>query len=896
MFDPYLEWFKIPADRRPPNYYELLEISPRDAADPDAIHNAAERRSDQLLRHTSGPHADQCVRIAEEIDTACKTLLDPGLRRDYEVSLNQPAAANPPATPNRKKPKPGPRPKSEAAQEVVNTPAVKRSPPWFLPLIGGVAVLLVLAGGTLAYFLNTPEKKSQKPATPIAAAAPVPTPVVAPEPAATAPEKKEGAPAATTTPTLTAPPLPTVPRLAPDPKEEKRPVPDAEAQEKATQELKETYKKDYEHLKTSDDRLALAAKFLQPGRENRKDAAAWYVLLTEARDLAVRAERPRLAVEAITEIDKHFTIDPLEMAITALSTISRPVPNERIALQNEGRLRTFVSVALGRVEPALKADNYDAALKFIALAEEVLVRFKADKAFGALITARRTEVLRYQNDFQAVATAQQRLKEAPDDPAANLAVGFHLACEAGKWDEGLPFIVRGSDPVLKTAAKADLDRPADSKSQIAIADFWWSYSRQNGVRSEPEVLLRAAYWYDKALTLFADGADRERAIDRIEDARRMRLAGGVRLAPGSVQGRDIENHTLLLREGGGTMASEEAVENGLVWLAAHQAFDGSWGTDSFSLAARCSCPDPGKKHDVAGTAFGLLPLLGAGNTYKQGKYRIAVAAGLTFLMKKQLTDGSFSTVPAFAPYENALATVALCEAYAMARDDYCLAPALKAVNYIVRTQSPFGGWGYEQRSMSPDTSVTLWQIWALKTAVNAGIYVPKETFDPMDNFLDRVVDRHGPGYWYKPPGPASKETGPRPSLLPDGILCRELLDWKQDTKGLARSARELAHIQFSGTKERPGIYYLFFSRQALHHFGGKEWEEWNPKTRDLLISLQDKGEEFAREHRRGSWSPVDEQWMDEGGRLMSTSMAILGLETYYSTVPLNGFGSAVLND
>ena len=72
MFDPYLDWFKIPAGKRPPNYYELLDLAREEADDPVAVQNAAERRADQLMRHTTGPHSEDCLRVAGEVDAALK--------------------------------------------------------------------------------------------------------------------------------------------------------------------------------------------------------------------------------------------------------------------------------------------------------------------------------------------------------------------------------------------------------------------------------------------------------------------------------------------------------------------------------------------------------------------------------------------------------------------------------------------------------------------------------------------------------------------------------------------------------------------------------------------------------------------------------------------------------
>jgi hypothetical protein len=889
MFDPYLQWFKIPSGKRPPSHYELLDLTPSEADDPLAVRDAAERRSDQLLRHTSGPYTEDCVRIAAEVETARDTLLDQSLRSQYDASLRRPKG------PGIAKPANAVPQKAAAAK---GKPRRKRV--WLVPVLCTAAVVLMLTGGAVAYFLNQPEKKAEEPTVRVAASpalVPLDLPrAEPPTPAPPEPEKKDPPPAPAAA-LVTAPAPAALPpvRLPPEPKVEKLPVPDDDAQEKAERELKITYKKDYAKLQNPDDKLTLAAKFLQPGRENRKDPAAWFVLLREARELAVKAERPRLAVEAINEIDKQFAVDPLDMSLAAMTTIARPAAGARTAMTSENRVKTFVSVALGQASQAVKTDKYDAALQFLDLAREKLGRNRPDKKLLAVLDARRAEALKYRDGYRAVTEARAKLKESPDDPAANVVAGTHLACAAGKWREGLVLLLKGNDASLKEAARAELEQPANPKAQLALASFWWRFARTYEGAGEAEIQRHAGEWYEKAAEGLPEGEDKELAISRLNEIRETSLAGGVRLSPGSFFGRDPENHILLLREGGGTAQSEEAVERGLAWIAAHQSPNGSWGTDSFFLAARCTCPDPGnKRHDIAGTAFGLLPLLASGSTHKQGKYRQSVLAGITFLLHSQTADGSFVAGANSAVYENALATIALCEAYGMTRDPFLEPAATRAVHYFVRGQSVFGGWGYDPQSLSPDTSVTFWSLWAVQTAVYAGIYVPKETFTPVDKYLDGVAEKAG-GYFYKNPA-RSGETAPRASLLPDGILCREFLGATPESKNLVLSARALARPLTLSARDRPGIYYLFFAQQALHHFGGREWESWNPKARDILIELQERGDEFGREHRAGSWSPVGHQWMEEGGRLMATSLATLTLQVYYSRVPLNGFGSAVLND
>src|SRR5262249_12272831 len=105
----------------------------------------------------------------------------------------------------------------------------------------------------------------------------------------------------------------------------------------------------------------------------------------------------------------------------------------------------------------------------------------------------------------------------------------------------------------------------------------------------------------------------------------------------------------LLRRGGGNAQSEAAVAEGLKWLSEHQAADGHWSLHGFAHDGHCNCTGQGQpNHEIAGTAFGLLPLLGAGITHKStGKdsaYAKNVELGLKYLVSQQKADGDYGQV------------------------------------------------------------------------------------------------------------------------------------------------------------------------------------------------------------------------------------------------------------
>jgi hypothetical protein len=662
----------------------------------------------------------------------------------------------------------------------------------------------------------------------------------------------------------------------PKPKVVKLPVPDEAAQARAEKALKETYKADYGKRAKPDDPLGLAAKFLQPGREDRNDPAAWFVLLREARDLSVQAERARLAVEAINEIDKRFLIDAHAMKIKTLTTIGQS--------NNEHVLKTVAHSALSQVDRALAADNYEAALGLLDVAKTAARKAKAEDKLLLRIDSRSSDVQEFQREYPDVAKAKETLKTTPENPEANLVVGKHLCYFQGEWEEGLPLLAKGGDARLKGLAQRDLALPAEAKAQLAVADEWWVLARDEKPRRELHLMQRARSWYELAQPKTV-GEDKTRITERIAELHDRETAGNPRLMPGSFLGRGVEDKTLLLREGGGTMRSEEAIERGLEWLARHQSPSGMWAMDKLHHQGKCDCGDWGQEFNVGGTAFALLPFLGAYETHRRGHYTAKVQKGLNYLLSKQKQEGNFSD----NAYENALATIAICEAYGLTKDPALKVPGQAACNFIARAQSQLGGWGYAPNSMTPDLSVTGWQFSALKAGVYAGLSVPKDVFNKVGGFLDRVADNNGLGYGYNAPGAARATSA-------TGLLCQEYLDRRTPHPDLAKGIDQLLLPQNFPTKDAPSLYFLFYATQVMHHHGGKPWETWNYKVRDFLIDQQDQGTTLEHAHQKGSWSPKGSEWVEQGGRLMFTSVALLTLEVYYLHVPLNGYGEAVLED
>jgi hypothetical protein len=397
---------------------------------------------------------------------------------------------------------------------------------------------------------------------------------------------------------------------------------------------------------------------------------------------------------------------------------------------------------------------------------------------------------------------------------------------------------------------------------------------------------------------------------------------------------------------GATPESENAVDLALEWLVRHQRSDGSWSFLHRKGAHRCQgclCHNEGTAGaDHAATALALLSLLGAGDTHLQGQYRDEIAAGLQFLVKRQessgnLMDGSGNM------YSHGLSTLALCEALAMARDDYLRpspsdaveanpdsgadstsdepfelptdpqkwsgdlaefaesqrrsrksppAPpkaandlsqlsiaAQRAVRFIERAQHAGGGWRYQPKRPG-DTSIVGWQLMALKSAHLAGLEVNAEVIQKTVGFLDSVSeDSIGSCYGYM----NGRKVPYIEKNQPIGATTPIGLLSRMYT-GWDRQQPGLVHgVERLNHWAQPGqgMYYYYYAAQVMHHYGGPDWEKWDHWMRNYLVKEQSRsGSE------KGSWQLQGS--FDSSGRLYCTALAVMTLEVYYRYSPIYG--------
>jgi len=363
---------------------------------------------------------------------------------------------------------------------------------------------------------------------------------------------------------------------------------------------------------------------------------------------------------------------------------------------------------------------------------------------------------------------------------------------------------------------------------------------------------------------------------------------------------------------GGNRRTERAVADGLAWLAAHQRTDGMWDRRHFDRLCpaqdRCSQTSLERNDqdaDVGVSALAALAFLGAGHTHEKGPYAENLSKVFSYILAQQDGDGSFSAGSPLQTFNDAIATLAIAEAYVATKDGVLLGPLRRAVHHLEQSQQDGGGWDYSSDTISKrnDMSASSWVIMALKGARAAGIPVAAETRFRIINHLDWATEADGRvRHANKGHGTSiDKNTGRLtfrygPGMTAVGLYMRSVLGLRLDEPIALKQIRLLLddppslvrlHSDPTGLHSQ---YYWYYGTLAMFNVGGDAWTRWNQKLRSPVLESQERpvDRKGKRGHSYGSWPAFGRgwgRWGRVGSRIYSTAINTLTLEIYYRYEP-----------
>jgi hypothetical protein len=141
------------------------------------------------------------------------------------------------------------------------------------------------------------------------------------------------------------------------------------------------------------------------------------------------------------------------------------------------------------------------------VAKKTVAKKSKDNDLIANMSRRKKEMREFVSAFGALGPMKEKLKKAPDDPAANLALGKFYCFAAGNWDQGLPMLAKGSDAALQKLARVDLAGAENPQAQANVGDGWFDLSEKPNAAGKSQLRARAGHWYEKAVTNLSGWSD-----------------------------------------------------------------------------------------------------------------------------------------------------------------------------------------------------------------------------------------------------------------------------------------------------------------------------------------------------------------------------------------------------
>ena len=320
-----------------------------------------------------------------------------------------------------------------------------------------------------------------------------------------------------------------------------------------------------------------------------------------------------------------------------------------------------------------------------------------------------------------------------------------------------------------------------------------------------------------------------------------------------------------MKASGGDPKAEEVIIKGLQWLKAHQNPDGSFG----------------QQYQASMTGLALLAFLGHCEKPVSRDFGPNVRKAIDFLLQVGNERGGRISRLDGQPwaYEHGIGTYALGEAYILTKEPKIADVFTKAIAIIVNGQGTDGGWMYELNKAVPsDTSVSGWQVQALKTAHLSGLNLPGAE-QAMNKSVDNIMRCRGPkgGFGYRGPGD-------KMSLTPVGVLVLQIA--KHERGQVVRQAldfyidgRDAPKPEYDGGDA--DLYSWYYGAQACFQHGGLAWQKWNRIVQPQIIAKQaddgswpELGAAKKGSLELGTASTVD-------GQVYRNSLCILMLEVYY---------------
>jgi len=316
---------------------------------------------------------------------------------------------------------------------------------------------------------------------------------------------------------------------APSVAKERKPIPSTGDQATAQKLVRETFKDEYTAAKTPDQKTTLAAKLIDQARQTLDDPSSRYVLLGEARDLALEGAALEVLNDALNLTIDEFDVDAPTVRLDAWNALLKRPRVDAATMQQ------LAKIAGTMFDQATVDAEFDLGKRYGDFALSVTRRTPNSGPAVKLLTERNAALAARQKEWPALLAAVEKLKTSPDDAEANLQLARFHSLAGDDWPAAFPHYAKCGDPALQAAAEKSLAALAGTIQPAAAGDVWWDAAQALKAPQKHEFSAAADYWYRQAAPVLS-GISRTRIqkrIDEMESQLPTRKIAATALAPSS---------------------------------------------------------------------------------------------------------------------------------------------------------------------------------------------------------------------------------------------------------------------------------------------------------------------------------------------------------------------------
>ena len=274
-------------------------------------------------------------------------------------------------------------------------------------------------------------------------------------------------------------------------RDQRRAVPSAAEIMKAEAAINEVFKEELKQARrprATAEKRALADKFYRQAHESKDDDNTRYVLLRDARRFFEDIGDVTAALKCVDAIGASFVGDSVALKVNSL---------EAVVPRSAEDSNTLIELSLSLAKQSQEQADFETAVQLFQIAQSHVTKLK-DRDLNKRLVDLKQENQERRSQYTAFRAAEATLAKAPDDPAANLAVGKYLCLVLGDWEAGRPKLLKAGGAFMDVAKKESA-APTSESTILELADAWWELAESEKGLARTQLRREAGYWYRTAL-------------------------------------------------------------------------------------------------------------------------------------------------------------------------------------------------------------------------------------------------------------------------------------------------------------------------------------------------------------------------------------------------------------